>query len=671
MRWWVAVLLVSALGQVPAAQGQAPEAGGPLLTDAAGDVKIGVDGTQGAPDGARAYLDLVELAAVESAADFTFTLRLADLASGQQTFTGDASYYVRLAHGEATYQLHVQRRVPLGGTAAYVAFVEEGHEDIFGRVLEQVPVTVDATASTVTAAVPRDRLLDLSGASPFPGRALAVTVAAATYPIFGNYEEAGRGRDLMPDDGSTVELPVALGDVQSGDAALFAPDPTRISNGEATTHAFTVLARNLGADEALFTLTAELVPAGWEVIVPVPLLRIPAGGEANATVLASTPFAHDHGLFQSLRAVLTKEGDAASRGTATLGVRFTEVPQPAGHHDTLYLHSRQAQGAFFLPRSTMNTLMEDPNDDGGPLPGSASCQDGPDVRHHFWSMPLDPPLRMGMDFDLARNGTFEATLQATRLMTGFRISGVVVHMGPGGGVGVVAEVPISEPQDLQRDDTLELSLPVVPLPRADLVPYAKDVNLELQLFAESGPGQIPPNLCPDPGEPLLRPGASLRLPLLEYHDPLPVPAASLLAADGPVRRAVAPGSVVVFPVNVTAGRTGATIALDLFGVHSDWARLVGGPSLRLGPDEQAAVAVEVTIPDGTPASERVDLVVQAVPTGAEQLASFLRLVVEVDPAAEQVHEAAAPAEDRGSPEPAAPLVALVALALAVALRRRT
>lgn len=665
MRWLVAVLLLTMAMPVHA---QAQATGVPdLLQDARGDVTLTLaDGTK-VPDGdTRAHLDLLALSATEAVDSFTFTLRVAALAAEQRPITGDASYYIRMAHEDAEYQVQIQRRGPLGGgPAIYTGSIEEGHKDHFGRVLEATPVIVNTGADELTVAVPRDRLLDLRGAAPFPGRSLAVHVVTASFPIFGNSEETLRVRDAMPDDGRPAALPVLLGDIQTGDAVLAAPDPTRVSNGEATTHAFSVLARNLGANEALFTLSVEGLPSGWQVTVPVPLLRIPAGGEANGTVLVTTPFAHEHGLYRSFKAVLTKEGDAGSRGTATLGVRYTEVPQPAGHHDTLYLHGRGASAGPLGSQATINTLQDDPNDDGMPITGSASCSDGPDLRRHFWLATLDPPLRMGLDFDLARTGTFEATVHAARPMLGARLSGHLVHEE----FGVLATIAESGPQDLQRDATMPVSLEVTPAPEADLVPYLKDKNIFLALTLVSGPGQVPPGFCPDVLSPSILPGAALRLPLLEYHDPLPIPAASLLEADGAVRRTVAPGSVVQFPIHVQA-TSGGAVALDLFGVNSDWARLVGETRPHLDRGQSAQFAVEVTIPSGASASDRVDLVVQAVPAAGSE-ASFLRLVVEVDPAAAVVHEALGDGGGRASPGTGlVGALAVLVSAVAGSIRRR-
>ncbi|MHB1261908.1 MAG: hypothetical protein ACYC2H_09365 [Thermoplasmatota archaeon] len=454
--------LLMVVGGLPLAQAQdatAPQAPVLLLEDAAADIQMQAAGNPtGNPSGRFAAADLQSLAVEEQKDDLVFRLTVASLTTSPEApFAENTLYTVDFAYGSNLYRVLYYRTV-----ADQPRYFARAYEWDAGRgaftAMEQLLMTVEG--ATLTATVPRAILLDENGAAPFPGRVLSGFHAASTAlsTTFLNNINLGPGGtqqvpptqagDRMPDEGNgTLDLPIALGLQQSGNARLTALIPARASNGEANTFVFEVNATNLGPKQR-FSLVAQGIPAGWKVDLPSGLIELPEASTVTVPVLVSTPFAHQHGSFQDFIVEMTGLDHPADVGRVQIGVRYVATPQPAGHHDTLYLHTLASEGdatfntlfgtlfGFDPSQLYFNTLRpdEDANDAKLPVGGWAAGYTAtvPPQQYYTWVIPLSPALQLGLDFDLTRTGTMNLDVNTVLPMQGAQMDGRIVHTIPDG-----------------------------------------------------------------------------------------------------------------------------------------------------------------------------------------------------------------------------------------------
>jgi hypothetical protein len=211
------------------------------------------------------------------------------------------------------------------------------------------------------------------------------------------------------------ELVIALGDASGGDLAVSAEVNERSTNGANQVLAYSVNVTNLGAKVLTVALQAE-APSDW-IITLLPTATIPPGESVNVPVLATIPFAHLHGHREVFTVRADDVAESSNWGSTELSVHWTSTPQPAGHHNQLFVHSRAA-GSFdplgLVPRQDawMNTVQEDPGEEtsdelilpnkGGPtflVTGEQSLA---------WRIPLEPQLGIGLSARTEEVGRLEA-----------------------------------------------------------------------------------------------------------------------------------------------------------------------------------------------------------------------------------------------------------------------
>lgn len=722
MRSWTTLLLAVLLMPIPALA-QADSAAAAILQDGGGDVKAEANGTPAGaiPGGRYAATDLLGLTVQESITDFTMTLAVASLSNPGETLAESARYTIRFAHGPVTYEVWMFRSVIQEPTYfAYLGSVDPGTG--YTSWLEDLPVTVDAAAGTMAVSVPRDLLVDEDGSAPFPGRVLAGfrTTSIGFFDTSGASIGLGPGGevpfpgarlyDAMPEpSASGVDWAVQLGLAQTGDARLVSPVPVRSSNGEATTFVFTVTAMNLGPQQR-FRLAATGTPATWQVSLPSDLVEVAEKSSVDLPILVSVPFAHEHGRLQQFTLEMTGVDDPGDVGRIRLGVRYTTPPQPAGHHDTVFLHTAKAGGdptldvafstAFGFDPTQMyfNTLApaDDENDAGTPVGGAMRSFNPPTVKYSWW-IPLSPSLQMGLDFDLARQGVLRVPIDTVLPMPGAVLSGRLVHTYTSGeevdcsegctiddiyfGAGEhtkAATIGPSAAQDVAPNSkATPFEAAIVPTPGGDYLPFQPGATLVLEL-----------NLTFTRVDPLFGPrdapklaGGEMVLPLLEYHDPVDQVFSSLsslmIEVQGEQQRMVNPGRTALFELRLmNHGDTDASYDLELDGANLGWASILGERRVSIPAGEERTLGVAVTAPGGAPDGAVSDLVLAAVDTRDPTARTLARLLTTVDTEAEHPDDSSRvpglseQLSAKDSPSPGLAAVALAVVALALALRRR-
>ncbi|HUR26271.1 MAG TPA: hypothetical protein VM327_09695 [Candidatus Thermoplasmatota archaeon] len=717
------------LATLPLATGQAAAAAVDVLEDLAGDTAVMAGNTPADnPAGRYQATDLRGLQVEESVSDFTFHLAVADLkGDGTQTVVESSQYGIRFEHHGAQYQVHLYRTVIT--SSSYFA-VLEAFDPARGEYSSPLglPVAADEAAGTMVVAVPRDLLLDSDGAAPFPGRSLA-GFHVASWSGFGDFGSISLGPgggvpipsvqvvDAMPDSGNgTRDWAVRFGLQQTGDAHLSAQVPTRASNGEATTFVFVVDARNDGATQR-FRLSTTGVPAGWKVDLPSDLVEVDGGASLRLPVLVSTPFAHQHGTLQDFVLEMAGTDDPGDVGRVQLGVRYTAPPQPAGHHDTLYIHTAKPQGdqtfqtvfgsafGFDLQSLYFNTMTpdEDENDGGNPVGGQESgfgFSSPPPTVTYQWNVALSPALQLGLDFDPSRVGSVKLAIDSLLPLTGAVLEGRLVHTMPDGrsfddcedgceataedfrfGFGnhtTAATIGPTTPRDVAPNSQVVLfEAPIAVTPQGDFFPFSPGAALSLQLnltFVRVDPFFGPKDV------PKLH-GGEVVLPLLEYHDPVDQVFSSLsglmIEVRGEQQRLVNPGETALFELTLmNHGNGTASYDLSLSGTNLAWAVILGDTTVQVEAGTSRPLGIAVTVPPGTPDGEVADLVLTAADAKDPSVRTLVRLVATVDTEVDQQDDTARvpgladSLTGKDSPAPAATL-ALLALAVgALAMRRR-
>ncbi len=511
MRAGFAILLTLVLALPGGGQGAAPT--GALLSEGTGDVSITTVGTppQASPDAHFKALDLTALTITETDEAFQFGVQVAGLDQAPEVpLADDGIYYVTFTHQDQDYRITIFRA--LGEQSFYWAYLSKFDPSGQFNFQKDLGVTPDPAAGTMTTEVRRDDLVDTNGAAPFPGRTLSkiwVESHLGTHDGFLRINDVDIGKnydasDRMPNTGyGETAFVVKLGLMQSGHAVLSSPDPFRASNGEQATFVFNMTGRNTGTAEEVFVLSATNVPAGWTITLPASTVRIAPGASQALPVLVSTPFSHTHGVLKKFRMEMQSEADPGTVGRLDMGIRYFAVPQPAGHHSTLYLHSSTygskspLQPAVELGLSGnsgfsyMNTLIDDPEDAKIPITAWFSgyyCDQAcpPPLTQWRWYAGLQPSLEMGLDFDLTHNVDFQLPIVSRVPIPQAIMSGTLYHEAYDTAKGewhetVLASFGATEPRDLSANVPSLFQWTVAPAKQSDYLPYAQRAYVTLQL----------------------------------------------------------------------------------------------------------------------------------------------------------------------------------------------
>lgn len=696
---------------------EAQDAAAPVavLSDDANDIEVQSPGVPtSVPAGVWDAMDLQALTVQETPLGFLFTLKVANLqTSPQDSVLAAVEYEIAFRHQDRMYKIR-----SFGGDTVRASLealppgvdVDKG----YGDYVAAVPATPDLAAGTITFELSRDWIVDSEGAAPFPGRVLDLFMVEAGFlndndaTVFNQPASLPALEDRMPNTGAgEVMVPVLFGLMQQGTLRLRSDEPFRASNGEASTFVFRVNATNIGERDAAATFALREVPPGWDVRVP-DRLRLEANQSVEVPVIVRTAFSHAHGSTAAFILELAST-DGASVGRIQIGLRYPAIAQPAGHHNTVYLHNLDASsdpvamavglanrglGGFdSTKRLYFNTAegTEDPTDAQTSVRGY-TCRslrvldDGDTVGTTYcWSATLSPGLEMGLDFDLAAEGQYSIPIHSLVPQPATRVQGTILHYAPVEATDdpflqffveptIVATLEVSDRVDIGLDGSHIFTGVIRATPEGDLLPYQKGASLVLQLEASTG---RPDNFFLGPRtEPDVMPGAFLQLPLLEYEDPVDTTVgfadALHLTLDGEAQRLANPGDTVVYQLTLhNADVSSHELGIVLAGSNREWGQLLGRETVTVAAGGDHILTVAVTVPSEARDGDRADLVLEVASREDIAIRTLARLVTTADTDAEHEDQGrllSTQAEPKGAPGLHGAVALLVALA-AAALRR--
>ncbi len=513
-----------------------------LLEDPSGDVEVSSYNNSVTAPGNWQAVDLLGLAIVEEPQDLLFTVDIAgwpDCEGGQCANAGDLRSYFQ--YGALAY--YVQQGVDAFGNAyGRLNSVEPGGVD-GPPIAIGLSAVRDVAESTVTVSVPRELIVDEAGTPPIKGRMLT-KILTRSYSQFslGGPDLTGSGSDDMfvTRDQMGFDAPANFtftlgGSSNSGPMVASSSVPYRASNGGAATYRYGIALEYTGQEPIRADMRMEGLPAGWSFQRPNGTLPLGAGGSSvRFDILIETPSGHQHGGTETFELVIEDVANKDTWARVELGVHYLSVPQPAGHHPTMWLHTL-TDGTIATAAATfgsdtdriwMNTLEDDPGDEGVPIVGQEGFG-GFQEQTTRWSVCMIPNLRLGLDFDLERTGQLEIQVGATAPHLGVEVTGRLLHVaGP-------EPLNFCDPSMYNQREQIELvtfdggdqkditnsveafTLTGTPLPASDYVTYQEGAQLVLELVATFSGGD------PGPDGLALYPGGKLDLPLLEYYDARP------------------------------------------------------------------------------------------------------------------------------------------------------
>ena len=453
---------------------------------------------------------------------------------------------------------------------------------------------------------------------------------------------------------------------------------TQGSNGGAGVLLFELVADNIDAQAIDVVLTIDGLPQDWSGLVPA-RLHLEPGESRTIPLLVSTPFGHDHG--STIPFTVTAEVLGLQVLTEELEVHFFDVPQPAGHHPTLYVHSGSTSpGATRPVYNWIDTLPSNPKDEQLSFTPTGGTNDYSGGTHtDFFLIDMVPGLGIGLDFDLSRPGQARFVLQsdiATTVTASIRLE----HCNPADPSGrdyaeyrsdfncpgtwlPVLEAPAQD-LDLAMGST-QVDVEMTATAYADLLPFQQGSVLAFVVELESPLATGYPNTIS-----MLPTDARIDLPVFEFQPPLTgilAELGSLEVIGEAIDRSAGPGSQLVMQRTVANnGDEALDIDLDAIGYNAQWVEILPA-TLHLEPGEEHAFEVMVTVPPEAGSTEFAQVYLVAASQGDDQIVSVLPMRINAQ--GPEVHEQPTLATDkRESPGTSAFLLGFAILALALARR---
>jgi hypothetical protein len=594
-------------------------AAGLTILDPKGDQELRIEGTADlpTPSDTPVNVDLAELTITEQLETITFHVIIHDSASPTSALAG--------------YQLRIGFALQDQPYAIYTHHAEnEGAPGLF-RIDEQgAERKVGATGIEYIGeleykfVVPRDIIWDENGAIIGPGNSLH------TFQVFlgGSYiNPFGVGVqpiDFLPNQPTTDTLEIQTGINQTGTIKLASPQTSRYSNGEEVSFIFPFQTINTGPREETITFNWQK-PDGWKVELPKPEVTIPAGSVHDSFVVVSMPFNHQHGIQETVTLTAQPADQLEAPGQIEFGIRFLEVPQPAGHHNEVFIHShpdpspgpsRAIIGGG--TRAYMNTLSADPLSSQEPVRAQSN---GRPLNEIAWRIPLEPSLNLGIDSNEATT-ELALTLQSQVPHSGAVLTASVLLETDDG----VAELatgtadPVDLPAGGDVDMTIQLTSQALRQPPGPRQQMILQLTLEVTQSTFLTAQEIP----------VLMPGAKFSLPLNEYKDDV-----SEVPGLSPKSFTISPREIAE---QVNAGDTKVATAMLTFdsddqftislqGGGSEYATLAMGATIKGKSGQSLEIPVILEIPESLPTGAFIDLIVTVSGTNDQGYSRFTYEVV--------------------------------------------
>lgn len=717
----LALLLAAALPPVAA-----EEVDTVLVEDATGDVVVRAQDDSLPAQGDNGRFPDVDLTGAgifdETPEAVTFFVQVASLEEDSQNPLpfSDPDYRVYFRYGDASYRVRMDTSLEHAANAAFdresgvLARLEAETSRGQFRGVAQAEGRLDFGADRVYATVPRAAIVDhnqapLSINSTLTGfHATASSMGWFNFPV-GQTQQGGdpllwvgppMAFDQAPDMLSSLpSYQMFTGDLkQKGGLVAVSDDPVRWTNGEASTLGFQVVLTNTADHDIPVRASVEKTAPQWTVAFS-DSLTVPRATSVNVTLLVTIPFSHNHGSLHMFQATYESlDGDHLA--VADLGVYWPAVPQPAGHHDTIWLHSmsQSDDGGFFSmfdsgTHAWISATEDEEQDEGIAVPAMLTLPPNTFTGGKaisFWRVALEPELRMGLDFRPHETGKAEITIRfptpVVDPVLSVQLSHVEVHERRGrndNGMGESVTLAEARSEVVQGAvsglHTFVLDLEI--LDEADDVPYQRDTNLFLTIrldatfiagFGGADTADESPRL--EPG------GTWMELPLDEYM----VPVDLSFQTDGALEleigsegraRSVNPGKTTIYTFDLQYhGSEPITLRTLITGTHAEWAVPVGDAEFTMEPHGQRRLGMAVKAPSGTSSGERADLTYTVVSVANAAVQAGVNTVTTVDTTQDIPDEAARQKDldkelTTSKKSPGLPLLVLLG-ALAVLARRR-
>ncbi len=305
--------------------------------------------------------------------------------------------------------------------------------------------------------------------------------------------------DQAPDDGTAgLDYVLKIGFPQDGPIRLAADEPYIVSNGLATSYPLQITISNDAPVTHKVRLVAENLPHAWQMTVPQEAITVKEGTSQTVSLVLTVPFRHQHGAIDAYQLVALKATDGQRAAVLDMGIVYTDPPQPAGHHNQLYIHGGPAGGY-------LNTLPEDSADTGTTI--ASRFED-----YGTWNLTLSPNLGIGLDFDLDRIGTLDVQATGWSGVGRLILRGALQLVGDGEPIDL-AILNATDVFSLEPAADVTFHTTLVPQPQSDFVPFTPGTQLVLHLEITSD-DFVQASLAP----PSLVPGGILQLPLFDFHD---------------------------------------------------------------------------------------------------------------------------------------------------------
>jgi hypothetical protein len=398
---------------------------------------------------------------------------------------------------------------------------------------------------------------------------------ATTTLVLLESDEAANGKPVLP----SISLP------GESNLFLYADEPYFYSNGEAGTFVYNVTLRNNGP-AAIIVLNASNVPNGWDIVLPN-ALSVGEGEHRDFYVITTIGSRHLHGETETFTITASSNEESFQ---SELGIFFPTIPNPAGHHSTLYFHGDPpAAGVLSTPLVLwMNTVTDSEYTDA-PYPAVSGGFDG--TFEHYWLAQLQPRLQMGLDFIEGGTAWLNGSMNFDAPSISLEISANLILGGSNEQI-----LASSGPITLPGATTVDFEIPLTVLDEINQIPFVEGSNMELEIMVNHIGAPYSERVT------LNLQGTTLQLPLTDFRPEIPNLPTSIKVEGFPAG---------IVPLNIGKGTllelltTGENSELEIQveGLNSEWVTHEEGAR----PGEKFHLFIDV--PETASIGDRVDVVV--------------------------------------------------------------